>query len=185
MDAEGEGMTTDRKAYMKAYCQRPEVKERIKIRRRVRYQRPEVKERRKVYTERPDVKEHAKTYYKAYYQRPDVKKRIKARKQRLEVKERQKAYMKAYNRRPEVRERRNARMRDYQKKRRVLLESDAEAIIKDARNQYERLHEKDPAQATELLNELEASEGKDFAELLLDGIVAKVRDKMAKDFQGD
>jgi tetratricopeptide (TPR) repeat protein len=64
-------------AYMKAYYQRPDVKERIKAYHKAYYERQDVKEHHKIYQQayrqRPEVKEYYKTYMKAYYQRPDVK----------------------------------------------------------------------------------------------------------------
>ena len=50
-----------RKAYMHAY-----------------HQRPEVKERKRAYYQRPEVKEHVREYKRAYDQRPGVKERKKA-----------------------------------------------------------------------------------------------------------
>ena len=52
----------ERKAHMKAYNQRPEVKERQKAYRKAYNQRPEVKAR----YQRPEVKARKKAYLKAY-----------------------------------------------------------------------------------------------------------------------
>lgn len=54
-------MVFDKKAYAKAYYQRPEVKARVKA-----------------YNQRPDVKARRRTYTKAYMQRPEVKARFNA-----------------------------------------------------------------------------------------------------------
>lgn len=90
--------------YIRAYNQRPHVKEKRREYRR----RPEIKardnERAKEYQRRPEVKarmkEYLKEYRKTYYQRP-------------EVKARKKEYRKAYYQRPEVKAKAAAR---YKKK---------------------------------------------------------------------
>ena len=67
-----------KKAYDKAYYQKPEVK----AHRKAYHQRPEVKAHRKAYYQKPEVKAH----YKAYNQRPEVKAYHKAYYQRKKLK---------------------------------------------------------------------------------------------------
>ena len=60
----------DRSAYMRAYQQRPEVKERTRA-----YMRAYMR----AYRQQPKVKRRTKAYMKAYLQRPDVRERIRIR----------------------------------------------------------------------------------------------------------
>ena len=107
---------------------------------------------------------------KAYYQRP-------------EVKERQKAWRKEYHQRPEVKERRKAYYRRYRETHPELRQKARESsrryyynpipIIRDSRRQFEQLCEKDENEARLLVEEMESEEGKNFRELLLNGIPEK------------
>jgi len=85
-----------RRAYLRVYGQRPDVREG----KRAYDQRPDVRERRRAYGQRPDVRERRRAYLRVYGQRPDVR-------------ERRRAYLRVYGQRPDVRERRRAYMRAY------------------------------------------------------------------------
>ncbi|HDZ61167.1 MAG TPA: hypothetical protein ENH46_05665 [Candidatus Pacearchaeota archaeon] len=83
-----DGREACKKAYMKAYNQKPEVK----ARKKAYNQKPEVK----AHKQKPEVKAHLKAYMRKYRQRPEVKAKIKAYYQKPEVKAKIKAYKKAY-----------------------------------------------------------------------------------------
>jgi len=76
-----------KKAYMKAYDQRPEVIKRRRIRQAARRQRPDVKAKKlayqkvyqKVYRQRPEVKERDSARHKTYYLQPRIKERERVR----------------------------------------------------------------------------------------------------------
>ena len=78
-----------RKAYQKAYRQRPEVKEKTRK-----------------YFQRPEVKKKQKEYIKRYYQRPAVKERQKKYYQQPVWKEKKRKYQQKYALQPEVKKRR-------------------------------------------------------------------------------
>lgn len=93
-----------RKEYRREYYQRPEVKERERIRR----QTPKMKEYHREYKRRPAVKEQQrkynqtpkrKEYHREYYQRPAVKERQRKYSQTPKMKE----YYREYRRSPKAR----------------------------------------------------------------------------------
>lgn len=91
-----------RKAYMHEYGQRPEVKEKNRLRMLIKSRSKEGKEYRKEYLQRPTVKERTKVVSKEYREKPENKmKQIEYRK----TKER-KEYLEEYYQRPYVKERR-------------------------------------------------------------------------------
>ena len=130
----------------------------------------ELRVKRLAYRKRPYVREKANAYRRKHYQSPEVRARARA-------------YVKQYNNRPEVKARENARMKEryhsdpvYRQK--VLTKNRERqkaplTIIRDSRRQYEQLCEKDPKEAENLLKDMESEEGKDFRELMLDGIPEK------------
>lgn len=108
-------------AYLKAYRQRPEVKERNRQRYEALRADPEwvegrkaylrdyyrdnhdaVSEQQREYAQRPEVKERRRGYAAAYYQRPGVKARQQEYYQRPEVKEHRRQYYAARVQRPEA-----------------------------------------------------------------------------------
>lgn len=134
----------------------PWTKEQRKAYMKTHRQKPEVKEQRRKYAQeykkRPEVKEHLRQYMKMYNQRPEVKKR------RKEYYEQNK-------------ERHNKDMRKYSKKTRT----DPDTIIRDCQRQYTQVCEKDPKEAKNLLAEMESEEGKEFRDMVLDGIPEKMK----------
>lgn len=117
-----------RQAYMRAYRQRPEVRERARTRDNIRLQHPEEKEKRRLrmraYRLRPEVQERLH----AYYRRTNVRERWKARylvrrvnlTESLKKRDRMRTYIRrpevkamrrTYNRRPEVNARKRAHNR--------------------------------------------------------------------------
>ena len=104
----------------------------------------------------PQTKEEWNAYMKAYNQRPEAKKR------RLE---RQKKYYE------NNKESHKKRMRKYSKKTRT----DPNTIIRDCQRQYAQVCEKDPEEAKNLLAEMESEEGKEFRDMVLDGIPEKMK----------
>ena len=97
------------------YCHKKKCRDKVKAHKKAYdkayHQRPEVKAHRKAYYQKPEVKAHYKAYNKAhrkaYYQRPEVKARYKAYNQKPEVKARNKAYHKAYYQKKKENERKN------------------------------------------------------------------------------
>jgi len=81
---EGDLTKEKRRAYSKAYYQKPEVKEK----QRAYHQKPEVKEKQRAYHQKPEVKEKRR----AYYQKPEVKEKQRAyrQKHKLEILKRKK-----------------------------------------------------------------------------------------------
>jgi hypothetical protein len=122
------------KEYLKAYFQKPGVKEN-----RNKYQ----KSYRKIKGVTESEKERQREYQKSYRQRPSVKERHneyqKAYRQRLDVKERYNEYLKEYNIRLDVkervRERRKAHFQkpDVKEQRRAYLQRPE---VKKSRNEY-------------------------------------------------
>lgn len=117
-----------KRLYYKEYHQRPEVKERN----RVRLQRPEVNVQRrrhaKEYKRRPGVKLRRRQYGKAYRQRPEAKElkrqRMEKYRQRPRFREQQRQYNREYSQRPEVKLRRAAyfKLQKVKEKRRRYLQ---------------------------------------------------------------
>lgn len=89
-------ITEKRKAYMKEYNHRPDVK----AKRSARQKQPDVIARVRAYRERPDIKAKYSERKREYGQRPEVK--MKREK-----------YLREYNKRPGVRDRRREYMRKY------------------------------------------------------------------------
>ena len=55
-----------------------EAKERMRAYIRAYFQKPEVKERRRAYFQKPEVKERMRAYYQKHDQKPEVKERKRA-----------------------------------------------------------------------------------------------------------
>ena len=127
----------------------------------------------KIYRSRPEVHERIKERAKEYASRPSVRKRMAK-------------YCVKYNARPEVQERkkqrRNARyredpaFRERMKQRSNCQWNDPDAIIKSARTYFVKLKDEAPEIAKELQEQMEKQEGKEFVELLLDGVAKKPMD---------
>lgn len=88
--------------YMKQYRQRPEIRERIRLYNRRYYERHKEKILAKhriymrEYFKRPEVREKVRAYMREYMKRPYVREKIKQYLKRPEVKERLKKYREKY-----------------------------------------------------------------------------------------
>ncbi|MDP2908186.1 MAG: hypothetical protein Q8N77_00085, partial [Nanoarchaeota archaeon] len=65
------------KEYLKEYAQRPEVKVKRRAYIREYYQRPEVKAKRREYYSKPDINKKIRERQREYYHRPEVKAKMK------------------------------------------------------------------------------------------------------------
>lgn len=98
--------------YMKAYREKPEFREYIRAYMKAYRQRPEVKEAKRLYEQCPEVKERKRLYNR----RPEVKAKKQEYEERRKADGRKAKYMQEYNQRPEVRERARARDRERARK---------------------------------------------------------------------